>query len=250
MADEYGRERIRDAVEGLGEDGPVVGGEVTDRGLFGRHGRHHGYNSGYSEEDAFASELGGPYGRRPPPGAVVYEGEGGFGDGYGRRPPVMPYEGVGGGYGGGYGNEYPPDVAGGGYGRHGYAGEDYGRRPGPPMYVEAPVENSDLGTGLVDSNIRTEPDYGAGYGRPDGTSAYEVQGRHGGKHGHLSKEEREELEDERKHKHYAEAAAAAALGYGLYERHEKRDAEDRLEELGYDSDGKKKQGHHFFRSDS
>ena len=59
-------------------------------------------------------------------------------------------------------------------------------------------------------------------------------------------EDREEMDDERKHKHIAEGVAAAAVGYGLYEHHQKSEAEDKLEELGYDSDGNKKKDHHLF----
>ena len=54
-------------------------------------------------------------------------------------------------------------------------------------------------------------------------------------------QDEDEVGHERKHKHRAEAAAAAALGYGLYERHQKDNAEEKLEEVhGYDSDGRKK----------
>jgi hypothetical protein len=95
----------------------------------------------------------------------------------------------------------------------------------------------------MDSHVRTRPDYGSGYGEADVGGVYDERGRHGGRHGH-SKKDDEELDDERKHKHYAEAAAAAAIGYGLYERHEKNDAEEKLEEIrsrqGYDSYGNKK----------
>jgi hypothetical protein len=102
----------------------------------------------------------------------------------------------------------------------------------------------------MDANIRTEPDYGSSLTRPDmagvPVGAYERRGHHG--HGHHTEEE---FEEERRHKRYAEAAAAAALGYGMHERHEKHDAEERLEELGYDSDGRRKHGHHgLFRSGS
>lgn len=174
MVDEYGWERIRDVVEGFGEDGFVVGGEVMDCGLFGRYGRYYGYNSGYSEEDVFVFEFGGLYGCWFLFGVVVYEGEGGFGDGYGCCFLVMLYEGVGGGYGGGYGNEYLLDVVGGGYGWYGYVGEDYGCCFGFFMYVEVLVENFDFGIGLVDFNIWIELDYGVGYGCLDGISVYEV----------------------------------------------------------------------------
>jgi hypothetical protein len=54
------------------------------------------------------------------------------------------------------------------------------------------------------------------------------------------------MDDERKHKRIAEGVAAAAVGYGLYEHHQKSEAEDKLEELGYDSDGNKKKDHHLF----
>lgn len=59
-------------------------------------------------------------------------------------------------------------------------------------------------------------------------------------------EDREEMDDERKHKRIAEGVVAAAVGYGLYEHHQKSQAEDKLEELGYDSDGNKKKDHHLF----
>lgn len=59
-------------------------------------------------------------------------------------------------------------------------------------------------------------------------------------------EDREEMDDERKHKRIAEGVVAAAVGYGLYEHHQKSQAEDKLEELGYDSDGNKKKEHHLF----
>jgi hypothetical protein len=58
--------------------------------------------------------------------------------------------------------------------------------------------------------------------------------------------DRQEMDDERKHKRIAEGVAAAAVGYGLYEHHQKSEAEDKLEELGYDSDGNKKKEHHLF----
>lgn len=252
MAEEYERRRgVEDVMEGpLGEDGPGEGGEVRERGLFG--GRH-GHRGDYDEADVYASELGGGYDRRP--GGVIYEGEGGYGGGYGSRPPpgAMVYEGEP-GYGGGYGGRPPmPYVEGGGYGA-GYGGGRYGeggysRRP--DVVYDAPVgEASDLGTGLIDSNIRTEPDYGSSLTRPDlagvPVGAYESRGHHG----HHGARTEEEFEEERRHKRYAEAAAAAALGYGLHERHERNDAEERLEELGYDVDGRRRHDHHLFRSDS
>lgn len=261
MGEEYERRRGVEEMDGpLGEDGPGEGGEVRDRGLFG--GRH-GHRSDYGEADAYVSEIGGGYGRRPPPvGGVMYEGEGGgYGGGYGSRlpPGAMMYEGQGGGYGGGYGGRPPmqPEVvyvegaSGGGYGGGGYAEEGYGRRPAV-VYDEPVGEVSDLGTGLLDSNIRTQPDYGSGCGRSDLTGVpagvYENPGHYRG-HGHHGRTE-EEFEEERRHKRYAESTAAAALGYGLYERHQNNEAEERLEELGYDSDGKRKHEHHLFRSDS
>lgn len=56
----------------------------------------------------------------------------------------------------------------------------------------------------------------------------------------MSKEEWEEFEDECKYKYYVEVVVVVVFGYGFYECYEKRDVEDRLEEFGYDFDGKKK----------
>ncbi|KAG0570104.1 hypothetical protein M758_6G133400 [Ceratodon purpureus] len=173
---------MREDMDGsLGEDGPVGGAGVADRGLFGR--RH-------GSDGEYASQAGGQgYGGRPP---MPYDG--GYGDSYGgyeqRRPPAeVGYEG---GYGGG----------------------------APPVYEEAAAAS------------------GLGYGEAGVPGGYGDRGHHG--HSKKNDGDDDELEHERKHKHYAEAAAAAAVGYGLYERHQKNDAEDSLEEHGYDSDGKKK----------
>lgn len=181
------------AYEGqLGEDGPGEGGEVRDRGLFD------GYRRGYDE---------GGY-ERPPP---VYEGPGGgYGAGYGGAPmqPQMPYvePGYGGGYVGGYG--------GGGYAADPYAQGGYGQPVG---------QASDLGTGLMDSHVRREPDYGSSLTTPD------MAGVPVGEYGDDA-----EYDEERRHKRYAEAAAVAALGYGLHERHERKEDDERLEEMGTD----------------
>lgn len=241
MAEEYERRGV------LGEDGDLgEGGEVRERGLFGGH---HGRRSEYRDEaSAYAAELDG---RRPGlpyepvyerPGAMAY-GEPGYGRPYEGeprygRPGAMSYGEPG------YGARRPEVV----YVDGGAGG--YGRRP---EFYDAPVgEASDLGTGLIDSNIRTEPDYGSSLTRPDMAGvpigAYERRGHHGHHDGYTE----EEFDEERRHKRYAEAAAAAALGYGLHERHEKHDLEQRLEELGYDSEGRprRREHHGLFRSDS
>lgn len=72
-----------------------------------------------------------------------------------------------------------------GYGREGYEREGYGRREGeyeregygrgPPMYGGR-GEVSDLGEGVMDSGIRSRPDYGTGYGRPEGGYAEGYEG--------------------------------------------------------------------------
>ena len=109
---------MREDMDGsLGEDGPVGGAGVADRGLFGR--RH-------GSDGEYASQAGGQgYGGRPP---MPYDG--GYGDSYGyeqRRPPAEV------GYEGGYGGGAPPvyeeaaAASGLGYGEAGVPG-GYGDR--------------------------------------------------------------------------------------------------------------------------
>lgn len=214
--------------EGYEREGPL--GEVRERGLFGRR-------NDYDEAGEYASqELGSGYG--PPQGGAMYEGQQGAG-GYGRGGYGGGEYGAGGaGYGaggGGYGGRQGGYMEGGGYG-DGYEGGGYGAQGG---------EVSDLGQGLEDSNVRARPDYGSALQRPDLAGVpigeYEGRGRRGGS------EEEAEYEEERRHKRYAEAAGVAAVGYGLHERHERREDEERLQELGYDEGGERRHG--LFRRD-
>jgi hypothetical protein len=206
--------------EGYEREGPLRdGGEVRERGLFGGH---HGRRNDYDEAGEYASqELGAGYG--PPQGGAIYEGQQ-AGGGYGR-----------GGYGaGGYGGRPGGYMEGGGYG-DGYEGGGYGAQGG---------EVSDLGQGLEYSNVRARPDYGSSLQRPDLAGVpigeYEGAGRRGAS-------EEAEYDEERRHKRYAEAAAAAAVGYGLHERHERREDDERLQDLGYDEGGERRHG--LFRRD-
>lgn len=190
----------------LGEDGPAFGGGYGPQGYF---------DNGY--------ERGRPYGGEYVGGAPQY---------YGAERP------------GGYG-----------YGRDGYGSSSYGQgypqqqfiAPPPVEYIEP--ETSDLGMGLRDSNLVSRhhsTDYGAGYGPPDfagygGASGYGRSAYDDGEERRL----RQELEHERRRKHEFELATAAAVGYGLYERHEKNEAEEELERFGRGRE--RKHHHHFFR---
>lgn len=226
----------------LGDDGPSG---LRPAGGYGPQG--YGVPSYEYERER---PLGGPY----VGGASEYYGA--------ERPGGYGYEREG--YGrGGFGRE--------GLMREGYApsvyDQGYPRQPQilvePPVeYVEAPP--SDLGMGLRDTGnvARRHPtDFGAGYGRPEvaGYGRPEMAGYgrsgmagYGGAPGYgagMYEEDevrrlKKELEHERREKHELEVAAAGAVGYGLHERHEKKDAED-----GDFEPKKEKKRHHFFSRD-
>jgi len=228
------------------------------------------------------AELGdeGPSGFRPGGGyasqgygvpSYEYERERPLGGAYAGGAPEYYGAERPGGYG--YGRE--------GYGREGLMREglvregyapsvyDQGYPRQPQILVEPPIgyvgaQPSDLGMGLRDMGkvSRHHPtEYGAGFGRPEvaGFGGPEVAGYgrpevagYGSAPGYgagMYEEDevsrlKKELDHERRQKHELELAAAGAVGYGLHERHEKKEAED--DDI---VPKKEKKRHHFFSRD-